>query len=179
MGSHRLLSTAILFTLALTTVATSSNAQSQSAVGVASPSEHNTLPYVFSHNTFPSERASIARHTLRLAIPTNSKFVSALKLTAPAGFTLNQKVAVFNHKTGESLPVNVSIAGQTVELSFDRTVEPGTAIDIELNNVSVWGTDRHYDLAVKFAGDNRNANGGKLQVANDRYINLGRAELRR
>ena len=167
MRSHRLLSIATLFTLALTTVATGADAQSES-----------TLPYVYSHNTFPSARASIARHTLRLAIPANSKSVSAVKLTAPAGFTLNQKVAVFDNKTGESLPVTVSVAGQTVELSFNRTIEPGAAIDIELNNVSVWGTDRHYDLAVKFAGDNRNANGGKLQVSNDRFINIGRAGLR-
>ncbi len=171
MRSHRLLSIAALFTLALTTVTTSANAQSQSAEG--------TLPYVYSHNTFPSERASVARHTLRFAIPTNSKSVSALKLTAPAGFTLNKKVEVFDNKTGESLPVNVSIAGQTVELSFNRAVAPGTAIDVELNNVGVWGTDRHYDLAVKFTGDNRNANTGKLQVANTRYINLGRTGLRR
>jgi hypothetical protein len=104
--------------------------------------------------------------------------VSAVKLTAPAGFTLNQKVAVLDNKTGESLPVNVSVAGQTVELSFNRAIEPGTAVDIELNNVSVWGTDRHYDLAVKFAGDNRNANGGKLQVSNERYVNIGRTGLR-
>jgi autotransporter translocation and assembly factor TamB len=171
MRSHRLLPFATLLTLALTTVATSTNAQSQSA--------ESTLPYVYSHNTFPSERASVARHTLRFAIPANSKSVSALKLTAPAGFTLSQKVAVLNNKTGESLPVNVSIAGQTVELSFNRAVEPGTAIDVELNNVGVWGTDRHYDLAVKFASENRNANGSKLQVANARYVNLGRTGLRR
>jgi Protein of unknown function (DUF2808) len=170
MRSHRLFSIATLVTLALTTVATGANAQSQT---------ESTLPYVYSHNTFPSERASIARHTLRLAIPSNSKSVSALKLTAPAGFTLNQKVAILNNKTGESLPVDVSIDGQTVELSFNRAVEPGTAIDIELNNVGVWGTDRHYDLAVKFGSDNRNASGGKLQVSNDRFVNIGRAGLRR
>jgi hypothetical protein len=169
MRSH-LLSIATLVTLALT-VATGSNAQSQVA--------ESTLPYVYSHYTFPSEGASVARHTLRLAIPTNSKSVLALKLTAPAGFTLNQKVASFNSKTGESLPASIRIAGQTVELSFNRPVEAGTAIDVELNNVSVWGTDRHYDLAVKVAGDNRNANGGKLQVTNTRYVNLGRTELRR
>jgi hypothetical protein len=113
-----------------------------------------------------------------LAIPTNSKSVSALKLTAPAGFKLNQKVAVFDHKTGKSFPVNVSIAGQTVELSFNRAVEPGTAIDIELNNVSVWGTARYYDLAVKFADNNRSDNGSRLQSYNDRYINIGRTGLR-
>ena len=156
MGSHRLLPFAALFTLALATISTSA-AQSQSAVG--------TLPYVYSNYTFPSARASIARHTLRLAIPATSNSVSGLKLTAPAGFTLNRQVEVFNHQTGESLPVNVIIAGQTVELSFDRAVEPGTAIDIDLNNVSVWGTARYYDLAVKFAGD--------------RYISLDRASLRR
>ncbi|PSB59626.1 DUF2808 domain-containing protein [Chamaesiphon polymorphus] len=165
MSSHRLLSMATLCTLLLTAVATP-QAQSQSAEG--------TLPYIYSNYTFPSARASIARHTIRLAIPTNSKSVSALKPTAPAGFTLNQKVVVFDHKTGKSLPVNVSIAGQTVELSFDRAVEPGTAIDIELNNVSVWGTARYYDLAVKFAGDN----GSRLQVANDRFTNIGRTGLR-
>ena len=168
MRFHRLLSIATLSALALTTVATGANAQSES-----------TLPYIYSNYTFPSARASIARHTLRLAIPTTSKSVSGLKLTAPAGFTLNQKVAVFNNKTGQSLPVNVSVAGQTVELSFDREIEPGTAIDIELNNVGVWGTDRHYDLAVKFGGNNFNANTGKLQVANDRYIDIGRAGFRR
>ncbi len=170
MRSHRLFSIATLVTLALTTVSTSANAQSQT---------ENTLPYVYSHNTFPSERASIARHTLRFAVPANSKSVSAVKLTAPAGFTLNQKVAVFDNKTGESLPVNVSVSGTTVELSFNRAIESGAAIDIELNNVSVWGTDRHYDLAVKFAGDNRNASGGKLQVPNDRFVNIGRTGLRR
>jgi Protein of unknown function (DUF2808) len=170
MRSHRLLPFAALVTLALTSVSTSATAQSQSVEG--------NLPYIYSNYTFPSARASIARHTLRLAIPTTSKSVSALKLTAPAGFTLNQNVTVSNNKTGESLPVNVSISGQTVELSFDRVIEPGTAIDIQLNNVSVWGTDRHYDLAVKF-GDNRNANTGNLQVSGDRYVNIGRAGLRR
>jgi hypothetical protein len=165
MCSYRLLSIATLCTLALTGVATTANAQSQSA--------ENTLPYVYSNNSFPSARASVARHTIRLAIPSNSKSVSTLKLTAPAGFTLNQKVAVFNNKTGESLPVNVSIAGQTVELSFVRAVAPSTAIDVELNHISVWGTDRHYDLAVKFASD------VNLQVSTDRYINIGRVSLRR
>jgi Protein of unknown function (DUF2808) len=169
MRSHRLFSIATLLTLALTTVATGANAQSQTG---------SDLPYVISHDTFPSPRASIVRHTLELVVPSNSKSVSAVKLTAPAGFTLNQKVAVFHHKTGESIPVNVSVDGKTVELSFNRAIEPGVGIDIELNNVSVWGTARHYDLAVKFAGDNRNASGGKLQVSNDRFVNIGRTGLR-
>ncbi len=170
MRFHRLL-IATLCTLALTGVATTASAQSQSA--------ESTLPYIYSNYTFPSARASVARHTIRLAIPTNSKSVSALKLTAPAGFKLNQKVAIFNNKTGESLPINVSIAGQTVELSFNRVVEPGTAIDIELNNVSVWGTARHYDLAVKFAGNNPNDKGSKMETSNERYLNIGRTDLRR
>ena len=168
MRSHRLLSIAALFTLALTTVATGANAQSQT---------ESTLPYVYNHSTFPSERASVARHTLEFVVPANSKSVYAVKLTAPAGFKLSQKVAVFDHK-GESLPVTVSVVGQTVELSFNRAIEPGASIDIELNNVSVWGTARHYDLAVKFAGDNRNANTGKLQVSNERFVNIGRTGLR-
>lgn len=170
MRSHRLFSIATLLTLSLTTAVTGANAQSQTG---------SDLPYVYSHDTFPSPRASIARHTLELVVPSNSKSVSAVKLTAPAGFKLGQKVAVFHHKTGEGIPVNVSVNGKTVELSFNRAIEPGVGIDIELNNVSVWGTDRHYDLAVKFAGDNRNANGGKLQAANDRFVNIGRAGLRR
>jgi Protein of unknown function (DUF2808) len=169
MRSYRLLSIATLC-LALTNIATSGGAQSQA---------ESVLPYIYSNYTFPSARASIARHTLRLAIPNNSKSVSALKLIAPAGFTLNQEVTVSNNKTGESLPVSIGIAGQTVELSFNRAVAPGTAIDIKLNNVGVWGTNRHYDLAVKFAGDNHNANDGKLQVSNDRYVNIGRTDLRR
>ncbi len=169
MRSHRLLSIATSFTLALTSVVTGVSAQNTT---------QSALPYVVEHNTFPSERASIARHTLEFVVPSNSKSVSAVKLTAPAGFTLNKKVIVSNSKTGKILPVNVSIIGTTVELSFDRAVEPGTAIDIELNNVSVWGANRHYDLAVKFAGDNRNANGGKLQVANEPYVSIGRTGLR-
>ncbi len=169
MRSHRLLSFATLCTLVLTTVGTNAKAQSET---------ESTLPYIYSNYTFPSARASIARHTLRLAIPTNSKSVSALKLTAPAGFRLTQKVEVFDNKTGKSLLVNVSIAGQTVELNFDRAVEPGTAIDIELNNVSVWGTARHYDLAVKFAGNNPNDNGSKMETSNGRFINTGRTGLR-
>lgn len=170
MRSHRLLSFATVVTLVLTTVATDVNAQSQST--------KSTLPYIYSNYTFPSARASIARHTLRLAIPSNSNSVSALKLTAPAGFKLNQKVAVLDNNTGESLPVNVSITGQTVALSCNRAIAPGTAIDIELNNVSVWGTARYYDLAVKFADDNRSDNGSRLQSSNDRFVNIGRTGLR-
>ena len=168
MRSHRLLSIATLFTLALTTVATGVNAQSK----------ETALPYVFNHSTFPSERASVARHTLEFVVPANSKSVSAVKLTAPAGFKLSQKVVVSDSKTGETLPASVSVAGETVEVSFNRAIEPGTAVDIELNNVSVWGANRHYDLAVKFAGDNRNANAGKLQVSNERFVNIGRTGLR-
>lgn len=65
MRSHRLLPIATLC-LALTTLATSAKAQSQT---------EDTLPYICSNYTFPSERASIARHTFRLAIPTTSKLV--------------------------------------------------------------------------------------------------------
>jgi hypothetical protein len=122
-----------------------------------------------------------------LAIPANSQPVAALKLTAPDGFKLDRRVEVFDNKTGAKLPVNVNIVGgaapvehrQTVELSFDRAVTPGMAIDIELNNVGVWGLEKYYDLAVKFTGNNRNNRDAKLQVSNDRYVNLGRTDLRR
>jgi hypothetical protein len=167
MRFHRLLSTAILFTLALTTVATS-QAQSHSSEG--------TQPYIYSTNTFPSYRATVARHTIRLSIPSNSPSVSALKLTASDGFTLDKRVEVFNNKTGEKLPVNVNIDGKTVELSFDRAIQPGTAIDVELNNVRVWGLDRHYDLAAKFVTVNQDKSGVSSE---SRYINLGKTDLRR
>jgi Protein of unknown function (DUF2808) len=170
MRSLRLLPTVLLFTLVLLSVATP-QAQSQST--------ESSLPYVYSNDTFPPYRATVARHTLRLAVPINSPSVSALKLTAPAGFTLNRRVEVFNHKTGEKLPVNVNLDRQTVELSFDRAVAPGTAIDVELNNVRVWGLEKHYDLAVKFTDNSQNVSDAKSQVANDRYINLGRTGLRR
>jgi hypothetical protein len=169
MRPQHLLSTAILFTLALTGIV-NSPAQSQS---------NETIPYVYSTYTFPSYQARIVRHTIRLAIPNNSSSVSALKLTAPAGFTLTRKVEVFDNKTGKKLPANVNVDRQTVELSFERAVAPGTAIDVELNNVRVWGVGRNYELAAKFASDNRNASGAELQVATDRYVNLGTAEFRR
>jgi Protein of unknown function (DUF2808) len=162
-----LVSTVTCFALALTTIA-APQAQSQpTAAG-------STLPYIYSNYTFPSYRATVARHTLRLAIPANSQPVSALKLTAPAGFKLDRRVEVFDNKTGVRLPVNVKIVGgaapvehrQTVELSFDRAVNPGTAIDLELNYVGIWGLERYYDLAAKFVGS-------------DRYIDLGKTDLRR
>lgn len=168
MGSNLLSSIATLCTLALTSVAMSP-AQSQS---------NDTMPYVYSTYVFPPNRYAVARHTLRLAIPSNSPSISALKLTAPAGFTLNRQVEVFNNKTGERLPVNINVNRQTIELSFDRVVESGTAINVEINNVRVWGLERHYDLAVKFVSNNRNTSGGKLQVANDRFVNIGRTGLR-
>jgi Protein of unknown function (DUF2808) len=176
MRSHRLLSTVILSTLALTAVVTApAHSQSQ-----------NTTPYIYSTDTFPPYRATVARHTLRLAIPTNSQAVSALKLTAPAGFTLNQRVEVFNHRTGEKLPININLVGgaapvehrQTVELSFDRAIAPGTAINIELNNVRVWGLEKYYDLAVKFAPDNRTASESKVEIPSSNFVNLGRVGLR-
>ena len=154
-----LVSTVTWFALALTTIA-APQAQSQpTAAG-------STLPYIYSNYTFPPYRATVARHTLRLAIPASSQPVSALKLTAPAGFKLDRRVEVFDNKTGAKLPVNVNIDRQTVELSFDRAVQPGTAIDLELNYVGIWGLERYYDIAAKF-------------VSGDRYINLGRTDLRR
>ena len=171
MRSHRLLSIATLCTLALTAVATP-QAQSQSA--------ESALPYVYSTYSFPpAYRGNFSRrHTIRLAIPANSQPISALKVTAPDGFTLNKEVEVFNNKTGEKLPVDVNVNRQTVELSFNRPIESVSAIDVELNYVKIWGTARHYDLAVKFVGNNKNASSGKLQVLNDRYIHLGRTDLR-
>jgi Protein of unknown function (DUF2808) len=163
MRSHRLLSTVILSILTLTTIATAP-AQSQL---------NDTTPYVYSTDTFPPYRATVARHTLRLAIPANSPSVSALKLTAPVGFTLNRRVEVFNNKTGEKLPVNVNVNGQTVELSFDRAVAPSTSIDLELNNVRVWGLEQYYDLAVRFTGRDL-----KFPVAKG-YTNIARVGLRR
>ncbi len=171
MRFHRLLPFATLCTLALTTIVTP-QAQSQSA--------ESSLPYVYSTYSFPpAYRGNFSRrHTIRLAIPNNSQPVSALKVTAPDGFTLNQEVEVFNNKTGEKLPVDVNVNRQTVELSFNRPIESGSAIDVELNYVKMWGTGRHYDLAVKFVSDNKNASNGKLQVSNERYIHLGRTDLR-
>jgi hypothetical protein len=139
-----LVSTVTWFALALTTVA-APQAQSQPTAATAG----STLPYIYSNYTFPPYRATVARHTLRLAIPASSQPVSAL-----------------NNKTGAKLPVNVKIDRQTVELSFDRAVNPGTAIDLELNYVGIWGLERYYDLAAKF-------------VSSDRYIDLGRTDLRR
>ena len=156
-----LVSTVTWFALALTTLA-APQAQSQPTAATAG----STLPYVYSNYTFPPYRATVARHTLRLAIPASSQPVSALKLTAPAGFKLDRRVEVFDNKTGVRLPVNVKIDRQTVELSFDRAVQPGTAIDLELNYVGIWGLERYYDLAAKF-------------VSSDRYIDLGRTDLRR
>jgi Protein of unknown function (DUF2808) len=154
-----LVSTVTWFALALITIAAP---QAQSQLTAAG----STLPYVYSNYTFPPYRATVARHTLRLAIPASSQPVSALKLTAPAGFKLDRRVEVFDNKTGAKLPVNVNIDRQTVELSFDRAVNPGTAIDLELNYVGIWGLERYYDLAAKF-------------VSSDRYISLGRTDLRR
>jgi Protein of unknown function (DUF2808) len=154
-------STITWFALALTTVA-APQAQSQQTVATAG----STLPYIYSNYTFPSDRTTVARHTLRLAIPASSQPVSALKLTAPAGFKLHRRVEAFENKTGVRLPISVNIDRQTVELSFDRAVQPGTAIDLELNYVGIWGLERYYDLAAKF-------------VNSDRYISLGRTDLRR
>jgi Protein of unknown function (DUF2808) len=167
MRFHRLFPAAILFTLVLTTFATS-QAQSHST--------ESTLPYIYSTDTFPSYRATVARHTLRLAIPTDSQSISALKLTAPDGFTLDKRVEVFNNKTGEKLPVNVNIEGKTVELSFNRAIQPGTAINVELNNVGVWGLARNYSLAAKFVTLNQDKSGVSSE---SRYINLGKTDLRR
>ncbi len=156
-----LVATVTCFALALATV-TVPQAQSQLTAAAAD----RTLPYIYSNYTFPSDRATVARHTLRLAIPANSQSVSALKLTAPAGFKLDRRVEVFDRKTGVKLPVNVQLDRQTVELSFDRAVNPGTTIDLELNYVGIWGLERYYDIAAKF-------------VSSDRYISLGRTDLRR
>ena len=140
-----LVSTVTWFVLALTTIA-APQAQSQPTAAAAG----STLPYIYSNYTFPPYRATVARHTLRLAIPASSQPVSALKLTAPAGFKLDRRVEVFDRKTGAKLPVNIKIDRQTVELSFDRAVNPDTAIDLELNYVGIWGLERYYDLAAKF-----------------------------
>jgi hypothetical protein len=156
-----LVATITCFALALTTI-TAPQAQSQLTAAAAD----STLPYVYSNYTFPSYRATVARHTLRLAISANSQSVSALKLTAPDGFKLDRRVEVFDNKTGVRLPVNIKLDRQTVELSFDRAVNPGTAIDLELNYVGIWGLERYYDIAAKFVGG-------------DRYISLGRTDLRR
>jgi hypothetical protein len=172
MRSHRLLSASVLCVLTLTAI-TIPQAHSQSR-------DRSSLPYIYSNSTFPPYRATVARHTIRLAIPTDSQAVSALKLTAPAGFTLNRQVEVFDRLTGTKLPVDVNIDGQTVELSFDRAVAPGMAVNIELNNVNVWGLEKHYDLAAKFVSNKIDNNDNKsFKESSDRYTNIGRTELRR
>ncbi len=170
MNSHRLVSAVIM--AALTTTVAIPQAHSQQT--------ESNLPYVYSNYTFPPTRSTTVRHTLRLAVPANSRHVTALKFTAPAGFTLNRDVEVNSNQTGEKLPVDINLDRQTVEISFKRPIAPGTKLDVNLNNVNVWGLSRHYDVAVKFAGDNLNASRDKLQVSdNSQYIDLGKADLRR
>ena len=59
-----LVSTLTWFALALTTIA-APQSQSQPTAATAD----STLPYIYSNYTFPPYRATVARHTLRLAIP--------------------------------------------------------------------------------------------------------------
>ena len=93
------------------------------------------VPRIVSSVQFPQSRWKIVRHTFRLQIPQESKPLSQLTISVPAGLTVKNKnkIGVFD-QSGRQVDTNVSVDGSKVTLEFPTPIKPRTELKIAMRD---------------------------------------------
>ncbi|MBW4685712.1 MAG: DUF2808 domain-containing protein [Komarekiella atlantica HA4396-MV6] len=147
--NRKLIHTTILaLTMAVVVPATYANPTPQSS----------NFPHVISLGESPQgiRHWRILRHTLKIAVPENSKAISQLIIEAPANIVLRESIDVFE-QSGKEIAAKVFIQGKKATLEFAESVAPGTVIIVEMKNVkktAVTTGDKFYKISTILAGMN-------------------------
>ncbi|GBE93751.1 DUF2808 domain-containing protein [Fischerella thermalis CCMEE 5330] len=120
--------------------------------------QSSSFPHVISLVESPQgiRHWRILRHTLKIAVPENSKAISQLIIEAPANIVLRENIDV-SEESGKKIAAKVSIQGKKATLEFAESVASGTTIIVEMNNVkktAVTTGDKFYKISTIFAGTN-------------------------
>jgi len=120
--------------------------------------QSGNFPHVISLGESPQgiRHWRILRHTLKIAVPENSKAISQLIIEAPANIVLRESIDV-SEPSGKEIAAKVSIQGKKATLEFAESVAPGTTIIVEMNNVkktAVTTGDKFYKISTILAGMN-------------------------
>jgi Protein of unknown function (DUF2808) len=122
--------TVLLFTAALCLGTTAFNI-SNPANAV---STNSTSPYVISKSQFPNTRWAIARHTIRVAIPQNSRPIQQLSIDVPEKFEFPlDRIEISDGARKINAPV--SRQARRLQINFDRPIAPNTTLRIDINGV--------------------------------------------
>ncbi|MDZ7965508.1 MAG: DUF2808 domain-containing protein [Nostoc sp. DedSLP03] len=118
----------------------------------------SNFPHVISLGESPQgiRHWRILRHTLKIAVPQNSKAISQLIIEAPANIVLRESIDV-SEESGKEIAAKVSIQGKKATLEFSESVAPGTIIIVEMKNVKKTAMatgDQFYKISTILAGMN-------------------------
>ncbi|MFQ4143928.1 hypothetical protein [Chlorogloeopsis sp. ULAP02] len=116
--------------------------------------QSSNFPHVISLGESPQgiRHWRILRHTLKIAVPQNSKAISQLIIEAPANIVLRESIDV-SEESGKKIAAKVSIQGKKATLEFAESIAPGTII-VEMKNVkktAVTTGDKFYKISAILA----------------------------
>lgn len=104
--------------------------------------------YVNGNEQSPQGRATQVRQTIRFIVPTTD--ITQIRIVAPEGIKIGNNIALYNDTTRQLLSGVVEHkSGNDIEIDLPQSLAPNTQVTVDLNSVSLWGTDRTYHLYSK------------------------------
>ena len=119
--------------------------------------------HIYSTDQFPQTRATNVRQTIRLELPEDIQNVTELNITIPHGLTIAKNITITD-TIDNLIPVKVTIEKDQINLRLDQPIKQGTKLNINFNQVQLWGFGRTYQVSLK--------------TIDDRSIYLGTANFR-
>lgn len=94
-----------------------------------------TSPYVNSKFEFPNTRWSIARHTIQVYFPPNSRPLQQLSIDVPDQFEFPlDKIEITDG--GRKIDAPIARQAQRIQIKFERPIPPNTTLRINFNSVN-------------------------------------------
>lgn len=113
------------------------------------------VPRIVGSVQFPQTRWRVVRHTIRLQIPQNSNALSQLNIKVPSGLTVSNKITI-SDQSGQKIDNTIAIYGNSIVMSFPKSVAPKTELKIAMKNIKIVGISNAwlYPVSAKFVGIN-------------------------
>ncbi|MDF5722631.1 MAG: DUF2808 domain-containing protein [Rhizonema sp. PD37] len=121
----------------------------------------DVLPSIFGEVAFPKRcRPSIAsnvRYSFKLQVPSNGNALEQINIRVPEGLDVSKKIKIhdqFRQRIATDVSINRVKGSDVVTLKFSEPVDPGTILNIDMNNVRVLGVSNAwlYALSVRLVG---------------------------
>lgn len=111
------------------------------------------VPHIDSSVQFPPSRWRIVRHTIRLHVPQNSRYLSQLTIEVPDGLTASNNIDVVE-QSGRIINANVSVNDKKVLIAFPEPIAPETKLNIAMRDVKISGVHQIwlYPVSAKLVG---------------------------